>query len=55
VQRLKSEDLENQQIQGALDEVRRFAHAHSSRLPSDNSALPLGKQEEYYPLPKNLR
>jgi hypothetical protein len=26
VQRFKSENLENQQIQGALDEVRRFAH-----------------------------
>src|SRR5271156_4093427 len=36
VERLEGKNLKNQQIQSALDEIRRLAHQLSSRLPREN-------------------
>jgi hypothetical protein len=50
VQRLKRQHLQKQQVEGALDEVARFAHlgflGESTAKPAKGSRLSLGKQGE---------
>ena len=46
VERLEGKNLQNQQIQSALDEICRLADKLSSRLPRENSPTFFGKQVE---------
>ena len=46
VKRLKGKNLKDQQIKGALNEIRRLTQTLTSRLPRDHSASSLGKQGE---------
>jgi hypothetical protein len=52
IHRLQCQDLQDKQVQGSLDQVRRFAHAASLGYRDKLNPTPLGKQEENEDEPK---